>query len=358
MRLARSAPLLGESLGGVVMTIQTKIPIVPASLFGMVLGLAGLGGSWRAAHQVWGAPLLIGEVLMAVAAGVWALLVVLYAAKWIVARDAALAEAAHPVQCCFVGLAGVASMLVAGAAIPYSRLAALAVFLAGATFTFAFAVWRSGGLWLGERDPAGTTPVLYLPSVAGSFVAGTVAAALGFADWARLAFGAGLFSWLAIESVLLSRLLTAPRLAPALRPTLGIALAPPAVGAVTLIVVAPGEGGFLAHAMIGYAILQAAVLLRLLPWIMEQPFAPSYWAFTFGATALATAPLRLIADGERGAVAALAPVIFVAANLVVGIVACCTIRRVLQGRLVTGLVPTDIDLRHDQQCADPAKAAP
>jgi tellurite resistance protein len=199
--------------------------------------------------------------------------------------------------------------------------------------------------------------VLYLPSVAGSFVAGTVAAALGFADWARLAFGAGLFTWLAIESVLLSRLLTAPRLAPALRPTLGIALAPPAVGAVTLIAVAPGEGGLLAHAMIGYAVLQAAVLLRLLPWIMEQPFAPSYWAFTFGATALATAPLRLIADGEQGAVAALAPVIFVAANLVVGIVACCTIRRVLQGRLVAGLGPADMDLRHDQQRAEPAKAA-
>jgi hypothetical protein len=64
--------------------------------------------------------------------------------------------------------------------------------------------------------------VLYLPTVAGSFVTAITASSLGFADWGRLAFGAGLFSWLAVESVLLHRLSTVTALQPALRPTLGI----------------------------------------------------------------------------------------------------------------------------------------
>jgi tellurite resistance protein len=176
--------------------------------------------------------------------------------------------------------------------------------------------------------------VLYLPTVAGCFVAGTVAAEFGHADWGQFAFGAGLFSWLAIESVLLNRLLTGPTLASALRPTLGIQLAPAPVGAVALLSVVPNDSSLFAHAMIGYGLLQGLVLLRLLPWIMQEPFAPSYWAFTFGATALATAPLRLLGHGEGGAIGVVAPIVFILANLVVILVAAGTVRRAAQGRLI------------------------
>ncbi len=41
--------------------------------------------------------------------------------------------------------------------------------------------------------------------------------------------------------------------------------------------------------MIGYALLEAILLLRSWRWIAEQPFGAAYWAFTFGATALAGA---------------------------------------------------------------------
>lgn len=311
---------------------MSNIPIVPASFFGMVLGLAGLGGAWRAAHLAWGLPALAGELLILVAALVWLVVATLYGLKWLVAREAALTEAAHPVQCCFIGLGGVATMLVAGGAVPYFHTLALALYVVGAAFTTGFAVWRTGGLWMGERDPSHTTPVLYLPTVAGSFVAATVAAALGAPDLGQFFFGAGFFGWLAIESVLLHRLLTAPEMANAIRPTLGIQLAPPVVGAVSLIAVAPQAPWVLAHAMIGYGILQALILLRLLPWILREPIAPSYWAFTFGVTALATAPIRLLVLGDDGVVRHLAPVLFVFANLVVAIVAAGTLYRFWERR--------------------------
>ena len=65
---------------------------VPASFFGIVLGLAGLGGAWRVAGRVWQLPSVIGEALMLIAGIVWALMLVLYAAKWIYAREEALQE--------------------------------------------------------------------------------------------------------------------------------------------------------------------------------------------------------------------------------------------------------------------------
>ena len=248
---------------------------IPAAFFGIVLGLAGLGNTWRAAHRVWGLPAGIGEGLMLAAAVVWAVLVVLTAAKWIAAWEAARTELQHPVQCCFVGLIGVATMLVAGAALPYARGPAWVLFLAGALFTLGFALWRTGLLWHGERDAGATTAVLYLPAVAGSFVVATTASAFGYPDWGQLAFGAGFFSWLAIESVLLHRLYTAPGLPVALRPTLGIQLAPPVVGAVAYLATTAGTPDMLVRAMFGYGLLQALLLLRLLPWIGQQAFAPS-----------------------------------------------------------------------------------
>src|SRR5712671_6578535 len=307
---------------------------MPASFFGIVLGLAALGGSWRVAARVWELPPAIGESLMLIAGIVWVLLLGLYAAKWIYAREEALQELEHPIQCCFVGLIGVATMLIAIAVLPYSRPAAQIAFVLGASFTLAFAVWRTGILWRGGRDPGTTTPVLYLPAVAGMFVTATVAAAMGHPDWGQLAFGAGFFSWLAIESVLLHRLYTVASMPAPLRPTLGIQLAPPAVGGAAYLSVTTGAPDMLAYAMLGYGLLQALLLLRLLPWIRQQPFAPSYWAFTFGATALAVVPLDMMERGTTGAVASIAPYLFIAANIVVALVALATLRLLLQGRLL------------------------
>jgi tellurite resistance protein len=307
---------------------------IPASFFGIVIGLAGLGEAWRDAAQVWGLPSVVGEALMLVAAIAWALILVLYGAKWIYARGAALEELEHPVQCCFVGLIGVATMLIALGILPYSRLAAEILFTLGTCVALGFGVWRTGLLWHGGRDPASITPILYLPTVGGAFVTATAAAALGHPDWGQIAFGAGFFSWLAIESVLWHRLLTGVPMPAALRPTLGIQLAPPTVGAVAYLSVTPGATDSLAYAMLGYGLLQALVLLRSLPWIREQPFAASYWAFTFGATSLAAAPLLMMEHGTTDAVAAIAPYLFVAANIVVGLIAVATVRLVFQGRLL------------------------
>ncbi len=303
---------------------------VPASLFSMVLGLAGLGNSWRVAHDLWRLPADIGEIVLAVAASIWVALLIAYLASLLLAHRGTLAELRHPVNANFVGLIGVATLLIANAALPYSHPVALVLFAGGALFTLGYAVWQTGAMWQDERGPDATTGALYLPTVAGSFVTATTAAALGFADWGRLAFGAGLFSWFAIESVLLHRLYAVGRLPPAQRPSLGIQFAPPVVGAMAYLSITQGPPDNFARALAGYGMLQALVVIRLLPWIRQQPFAPSYWAFTFGAASLATTLMRMVARGETGAVAELAPVVFVAANLVVVLIFVATLRLALQ----------------------------
>lgn len=324
------------------MGITFKPPVVPAAFFGIVLGLGGLGNGWRIAHRLWDVPAFIGEDILASAAIVWAILILCFAGKWLWARQAALSEAAHPVQCCFIGLAGVATMLIAGAALPYSHITAEILFDVGMAFTVAFGVWRTGVLWKGERDATTTTPVLYLPTVAGSFVTAAVAAALGYADVAKLAFGAGMFSWLAIESVLLHRLYTAATLPLPLRPSLGIQLAPPTVGAVAYLSITSGPADMFAYALLGYGILQALLQLRLLPWVAQQAFVASYWAYSFGVTALGIAFLRITERGDTDAVAMLAPYVFGAVNIVIAILAIRTLWLLVHGRLLPVAAPAII----------------
>lgn len=324
---------------------SSAVPLVPPSFFAIVLGLAGLANSWRAAHTAWSLPAAVGEAIYAAAALAWLVIVVLYACKWVIAPKAARAEAEHAVQCCFIGLAGVATLLIAQGALPYSRSLAIALFIVGAAFTFFFGLWRTGILWRGSRDPASTTPVLYLPLVAGGFVTGIVAAALGWREWGELAFGAGFFGWLAIESVLLHRLYTADPLSPPLRPTLGIQLAPPAVGAVCYLAVGSGQPDQFVHMMIGYALLQALVLVRMIRWIREQPFGASYWAFTFGATALAGATIRLSIGDHGGAYVTLAPFMFFVANIVVVSIAAGSVRLLMQGKFLPATQPAPEGLK-------------
>ncbi|OHV78680.1 dicarboxylate transporter/tellurite-resistance protein TehA [Rhizobium sp. LCM 4573] len=318
-----------QSGGGLV------LPLIPASAFGIVLGTAGLANSWRAASSYWGLPQEIGEVLADAGFIIWIVLIGLYGLKWLVFREEALEEVSHPVQCCFVGLIGVSTMLAAGAMLSWWPEPGKALFWVGFIYTIGFGVWRTGDLWKGGRDPSTTTAVLYLPTVAGSFVTAIVGTQIAGVTFGQMVFGAGLFSWLAIESVLLHRLLTSTELPELLRPTIGIQLAPPAVGSVAYLSTTSGPSDILVLTMFGYAVLQTLLMIRILPWVMKQRFSASYWAFTFGATSLATAGIKL---GQRGAdepIPGLAKVAFGFANFTVGSIAIFSLLLLVRGQLFT-----------------------
>jgi tellurite resistance protein len=313
--------------------------VVPASFFGMPLGTIAIGIAWQVAAVLWGVPYAIGDGLVFLGTGLWAVLFILYVVKWVSQRTTAQAELEHPVQCCFVGLAGVVASLASVGIGRHSHALALALFVVGAAWTLIFALYRTGELWTGGRSAESTTPILYLPTVAGSLVTSSAAAALGHAPWGQLTFGAGVFGWLAIESVLVHRLYTAPAMVPALRPTLGIQLAPPAVATVAYLNVGGGAPDLLAHALVGYAILQALILIRMWPWLRAAGATAAWWGFSFGAAALPTAAMKLVVRGDTGPVKTLAPWLFAAGNVVIGAIAVTTIRLAVQGKLVPAIAP-------------------
>jgi len=312
---------------------------IPAAFFGMILGLVGLGSNWRVASHLWGLPPQIGEGIMAVAFVVWAVLTAAFWYKWIAHRDVALDELRHPINCCFVGLAPSSTVLMAVVLAPHSHTAALIALIGGAIGQVAFGVWRFGGMLEGDRDVLTTTPVIYLPSVAGNFIIAIGAGTLGFPSWGILFFGVGLFSWFALESIVVFRLLNAAALPLPLRPTIGIQLAPPVVAAVAWLANTEGHPDLLVQAAWGYGLVQLLLALRLAPWIAKQPFVPSYWAFSFGITALSTGALQMTLRGVTGAIAQMAPVVFAFTNVVMAVLIVGTLVRLAQGKLLPAPPP-------------------
>ncbi len=307
---------------------------VPAAYFGMVLGLVGLGSAWRFAALHNGMSSLPGEGLMALGTLVWAALSCVFVYKWLFRRDAALAEVRHPVQGCCVSLFPCAGMLVGLAVVPYSRSAALWFIVPGAIGQLAFAVWRSAGLLRGRHTPEAATPAQYLPAVAGNLISAITLGSAGCSEWGVLFLGAGFFAWLSLESTTLARLRTLGELPAPQRPLLGIQIAPPLVACTAYLAVNGGVPDLFAQALYGYGLLQLLFMIRLWRWIFEQPFSPAFWSFSFGIASLAAAGLRLAVHDPEGPFGLLAPLLFLFANLVIGLLILATLLRIFQGRFV------------------------
>jgi tellurite resistance protein len=208
-----------------------------------------------------------------------------------------------------------------------------ALVVVGALGQLGFSTYRSGGMMRGGRKLGDTTAVMYLPTEAGNFVSAIAMSALGWTDLARLFFGAGLFSWLAIESILTYRLYLGEELPPAIRPTLGIQLAPPVVGAVAYLSVTGGSLDWPFYAMFGYGILQFLFLARLAGWFSASGTTPAFWAFSFGVTALGLACLRAATIAPNSLFASLALPLFIFVNVFIGALFLMTLRLLWQGRL-------------------------
>jgi tellurite resistance protein len=312
---------------------------LPSSLFAIVLGLAGLGAGWRAASAVWGVPGFIGEAVLAAAGLVWLILAVGFVARCLVNVEAVAAELAHPVQCCFVGLVFVATLLMVGAVRPYSQALAWGLLAVGLVGHLVYIAWRVGGLWLGTLPAPMITPVLYLPLVAGNFAATIALGAVGLPEVGFLFFGAGMLSWLAIESTIWSRFFSHEPMAPAIRPLIGIQLAPPVVGLVAWLAVTAGTPGPFDYALLGYGLMLLLVIARLLPWVAENGFAPSWWAFSFGLTAAPLSAILLVGRGAPPVIGWIALALFVLANAAIAALAVATLVRLAQGRLVPAPQP-------------------
>ncbi|QJQ14566.1 dicarboxylate transporter/tellurite-resistance protein TehA [Enterobacter hormaechei] len=307
---------------------------LPAGYFGMVLGTIGMGFAWRYAGTIWPVTRWPGEIPVALAVAIWFLLGVAFLTRAVRFPHSVLAEMRHPVMSSFVSLFPATTLLVAIGFVPWYRPLALGLFSVGVVIQLAYAARQSAGLWRGKHPEEATTPGLYLPTVANNFISAMACGALGFHDAGLVFLGAGVFSWLSPEPVILQRLRSAGELPAALRTSLGIQLAPAPVACSARFSVNGGEADTFAKMLFGYGLLQLLFMLRLMPWYLSQPFNASFWSFSFGVSALATTGLHLGQSSPSGFFHALAVPLFIFTNVIIAMLLVRTFILLMQGKLL------------------------
>lgn len=284
-----------------------------ATNFSIVLGLAGLGQTWRVSAILWGLPHSIGEYVLLAAGLVWAWLVACFVARMIQVPKESQEEFRHPVQGAAPALIGIATLLLVPAVQPYSLTAAYVFLALGLSWHLIFALWHTGVGWRVGHDASDTAPTIYLPTVAGNFTAGAALGALGIPDIGWLFVGAGFFSWLALESLVMQRLLHTNELPVQQRATVGIQFAPPVVAGTAWLAITPGSTDHWILMLWGYGLFQLMLGFRLFAWLRAQPFSRSYWSYTFGASSAALICVKLAVAGVPVA-KQVAPVLFILVN--------------------------------------------
>ncbi len=278
--------------------VVSSLAHLPLVLLAAPMGLGGVGLAWRQAATSLGAPPAIGEAVLALTAPLWLLVVALHVLRALRHPAAMLAELRHPVRAAFVAAPTIGLMLLSAAAFPYlPRFAAMLWVLASALHLLV-AMLLLRRILGGGGDAAMLAPPLLLPFV-GSIVAPVFGPRMGFIDASWMMFGVGCLLWLVVTPLLLHRLLAGPPLPPALKPSLVILLAPPALGAVAVAELSGTIGG-LALAFAGVALLIAAVLLSLAADFARLPFTPGWWGTTFPTAAFAAMLMALGAHPALG----------------------------------------------------------
>lgn len=308
------------------------------------MSLAGTSIAWlKAANvlggaaNVLGGPKVVGLGLfwLAFAAFIaFIAIIITYVCKAIRYPDAVRAEFNHPVHLAFLPSSTIALLLLATASqVPYPRLSAV-LWWVGLIAHFALSLYVVSG-WMTRTTIAikHVTPAWFMTPVGMLVVpfAGVTHAPLEL-SW--FAFFIGILFWFALLPIVFIRLFIQDQLlAPALRPTLAILVAPPAVGSLALNLLNDGKLTDLSRALFYLAVFFAALVVVQIGRLRKLPFSISWWAYGFPFAALATATTVMTLHFHSPALVVVAWVLLGAVSAMIALTAVRTTTAMVRGEI-------------------------
>lgn len=317
------------------MTKLTWLPRFPVGLFAIPVGLFALGGAWRrAALFGWPASQALGDVLAWSALTLLVVLLLCYLLKGLRHPQVVAAEFTHPLAGSLTALIPL-SFLLCTVYFGVPGHQGWLIFLLATLLLQGVIAIRIVAIITNASLPAGAvTPVLYIPPVAGGYVGAMALKVLGYPGWAALLLGMGLASWALLEVRVLNRLFEGA-MPEALRPTIGLELAPATVGTLTVATLWPQLPGEVLIIGLGIAAGPLVAVLARYKWWRQVPFAIGFWSFSFPVAAFAAGVIEVVRRG--GWPPEVAGTALALASGVIAYLLLRTLRLLVQGRLIPSL---------------------
>lgn len=300
------------------------------AMFGMVMGVGGLANAWAKAHEVFGTPLIVSQVLLALAVLCFGFLILVHLAKLGFCFQEVAEEFAHPVRSSFFPAISVAAIVLSIGLRHYSYAAAHVLWCAGAAMHFAFAMTLFRRWILHPQDENILTPAWFIP-VVGNILVPVGGVPLGYVEVSWFFFSVGLMLWLSFFTIVLHRVLFVPAMSQRSMPTLFILLAPPSIGLSAYMAFTGGHAGAMGDILYCLALFIAILLASLAKYAAHGPFFMSWWAMTFPVCGWAGASLGYYVARPSTATATVALVALATATVVVSWVGARTVVHMFTG---------------------------
>jgi tellurite resistance protein len=295
---------------------------LPLPLFASVMGLSGLAMVWRNVEAQWGWPAWMSAGLTGLAVAIFIALIVGYACKFVHSPERVQAELAHPVRINFLPAFSINLILLGILITPWHEPLGLELWRLGAVVQLLLTLIIVS-VWLNSERPAESiNPVWFIPAV-GNVLVPVAAAPAGYPVLGWFFFSIGLFFWVVLGTIVLYRLITGPPLEPAMRPSLAILMAPPAVAALALQALS-GEMTQMVFFFYAVALFLFLLLVLQIPGFLKLPYFPSWWAYTFPSAAFTVATFQFSA-----AYGVFSPILLTALSLAVTVLIGIVLARTL-----------------------------
>ncbi len=284
------------------MTLLPWVNRFPVGLFAVPVGFLALAGTWRRTQGFgWTLALPVANALASIGVLMLAVLLLLFALKCLRHPRIIAAEFTHPLMGSMMGLIPLSLLLCTIFFGEPNHSGWLLFTLLTLTLQGVIAVRVVASLSNGSFPASAVSPALYVPPLAGGLVGSMALSTLGYPGWAALLFGMGLVSWALLEVRVLNRLFEGA-LPEALRPTIGLELAPASIATLAVATLWPQLPGDVLIIGLGIAAGPVVTVLARYKWWGHLPFSIGFWSFSFPLASLATVIIEIVRRGDWPAV--------------------------------------------------------
>lgn len=264
----------------------------PLSVFSVVMGITGLGLTWRKAHLFYGAPPWIAEILLLCGAVLFGLFSLYFGYRLMMGMPwpEHLSISEQFERLCFAATVPLSLLLLSAAILPYATQPARWLWIVGGTMQFSLGLATVSLLIRGPHPPAILTPLLFLP-LAGNLLGPVSGVPLGFAGASWFMFTTGLIAWLVLLVLLFGRLAGFRAIPAEKLPAMAIFITPPALAFMAYSELNHALIDFPGHLFFFAGLFFLLLNLAMIDRFIRTPFSIRCWSFSFPLAALAGAAI-------------------------------------------------------------------
>lgn len=266
---------------------EQSLKYLPISLFSIVMGLTGYALASQKMIPAAGLPQIVPAVILAAAAGVFALLLVLYLLKMIFHFESFKQEWNHPVLSVFFPAVSISLLLIGTGLTAYDPNTARILWYTGAAAQLLLSV-RTLAFWIvKEIEFKAFSPAWFIP-VVGNLLVPVSGADFAPKEVSWFFFAVGFLFWIILFTILIYRLIFHHPLPDKLVPTFFILIAPPSVAFVSLSRLSETPSQF-ANGLFYIAVFILLLLIGMIKLFSSIRFHTGWWAYSFPLASLSIA---------------------------------------------------------------------